>query len=111
MKHFAPFGDAVAQVDAIVTAKWSIPIIRLLLDGPARFTRLKDQLAGVSSNILTARLRDLEHRGIIQRITLPPPADCEVYGLTPRGLAAEPVVLAITHWSKSFEGNGERQGM
>ena len=107
MKEVAPFGDAIAQVDEIVTAKWSIPVIRTLLDGPARFTRLKVQLAGISPNILTARVRDLEDRGIVQRSTLPPPADCEVYELTPKGLAA-PLVLAMERWSQSFESSGER---
>lgn len=111
MKQVTPFGNAIAQVDAIVAAKWGIAVIRILLDGPARFTRLKVLLAGVSPNILTARLRNLEDRGIIQRSTLPPPADCEVYELTPKGLAARPVVQAMAHWSKSFEGSGERQGI
>lgn len=107
MKHDAPFGDAIAEVDEIITAKWSISVIRVLLDGPARFNRLKILLGGISSKVLTARLRNLEHRGIIQRSTLRPPAECEVYGLTSKGLAARPVVLAIAQWSTSFEGSGK----
>jgi DNA-binding HxlR family transcriptional regulator len=107
MKQVARFGHVIAQVDEIVTAKWSNPVIRILPDGPVRFTRLKVQLASVSSDILTARLRDLEDRGIIQHSILLPPVDCEVYRLTPRGASSTSCGVGSRAVVKSFEGRGK----
>jgi len=102
MKRRPPSNDPQVIVDTIISAKWSVPIIRTLLDGPARFSRIRTEIPAMTANILTSRLRDLEGYGVIQRTLLPPPADCEVYELTSRGEAARPVIMAISHWKSHF---------
>jgi hypothetical protein len=47
---------------------------------------------------LTARLKDLEGKGILRRTTLPPPAGSKVYELTDLGRSLEPVVIALSRW-------------
>jgi DNA-binding HxlR family transcriptional regulator len=52
--------------------------------GPTRFGALRRQIDGISSRLLTERLRDLEEKGFIYRHyepTIPPAA---TYGLTKR---------------------------
>ena len=89
-----------AVADQILSTKWIIPILRVLARGPARFGRIKMLVTGISSNILIARLRNLETNGIVRRNELPHPADRQVYELTPLGLGAVTVLKAIADWTE-----------
>ena len=55
-------------------------------------------LSGIGTNILAARLRDLEAGGVIARRTLPPPAASRVYELTEYGQALKPVLRELGLW-------------
>ena len=78
--------------------RWALLIVRELLLGPKRFTDLRTGLPAASPNVLSQRLRELEASGVVERQTLPPPTGARVYGLTERGAALEPVVLALGRW-------------
>lgn len=45
--------------------RWTLLVVAALLDGPRRFGELAEGVPGVATNVLTARLRDLERDGII----------------------------------------------
>ncbi|MES2044646.1 MAG: winged helix-turn-helix transcriptional regulator [Pseudomonadota bacterium] len=83
----------------LVGERWSLLIVRELLLGPRRFGALRTGLPGVSANVLTQRLAGLEASGIIERRMLPPPANVQVYALTPWGQECEPVVLGLARWA------------
>lgn len=51
----------------IVGERWTILMIRELIAGPRRFTDLIAGLPGISTNLLTERLKDLEQHGVIRR--------------------------------------------
>jgi len=82
----------------VVGERWALLVVRELLLGPKRFTDLRTGLPHASSNILSERLRDLEHGGVIQRRKLPPPAASTVYELTEWGRELEPVVTQLGAW-------------
>lgn len=94
------YGDAcgVARALDIVGERWALMIVRELLLGPKRFTDIRTGLPSLSPDVLAQRLRDLEAAGVLERRTLPPPAASQVYVLTPRGLALEPVIIALGRW-------------
>jgi DNA-binding MarR family transcriptional regulator len=48
--------------------------------------------------LLAKRLRDLEHAGLIARVTSPPPAAADLFELTPRGRELEAVLAALGQW-------------
>lgn len=52
---------------AILGNKWSFHIIRLLSDGERGFNEMKRELEGITSTMLSRRLKQLESRGIIVR--------------------------------------------
>ena len=80
----------------LVTERWALLIIRDLLVGPRRYTDLKQGLPKIPTNILAARLKELQEGGVIRRIPL---ARCGlVYELTEYGRELEPVVLALGRW-------------
>ena len=88
----------IARALDAVGDRWAMLVVRELIFGPKRFSQLRDGLHGVSPNVLSQRLRDLEDGGIVRRDALDPPAAVAVYGLTARGLALEPILLELGRW-------------
>jgi DNA-binding HxlR family transcriptional regulator len=66
--------------------------------GPKRFTDLRSDLPGISPNVLSQRLDEFEHLGVVHRRKLPPPAAAWVYELTDWGRELEPVLMALGRW-------------
>jgi DNA-binding HxlR family transcriptional regulator len=95
------YDDACGTALALefVGERWSLLIIRELLLGPRRFSEIRAGLPGLSANVLTQRLVGLEDAGILVREKLPPPANVQVYVLTPWGYDAEPIVMALGRWA------------
>ncbi|MCG3206735.1 MAG: hypothetical protein FOGNACKC_00334 [Anaerolineae bacterium] len=86
----------------IIGERWTILIIRELMTGPRRFTDLMDGLPGISTNLLSERLKNLELQEILSRRILPPPAGSTVYELTAVGLALEKSLLELGKWGSQF---------
>jgi DNA-binding HxlR family transcriptional regulator len=74
-------------------------VMRELMLGPKRFGDLRNDLPGISANVLTQRLEGLEAAGLLIRRRLPPPASTQVYELTPWGYEAEPIVQSLGKWA------------
>jgi DNA-binding HxlR family transcriptional regulator len=88
----------IARALDVVGERWALLVVRELLFGPQRFSDLRGALPGVSSNLLTDRLRELEGRGVVRRRVLPPPAGSSIYELTDRGRGLEAVLNALGEW-------------
>ncbi|MEU5551071.1 winged helix-turn-helix transcriptional regulator [Micromonospora sp. NPDC047793] len=88
----------IARALDVVGERWALLVVRELLFGPKRFTDLHRGLPGMSQNVLTQRLRELESSGILARHRALPPATGLIYELTERGRALEPVLLALGDW-------------
>jgi len=94
------YGDrcGIARALDLVGERWALLVVRELLLGPKRFTDLRAGLPHVGPDVLAQRLRELQAAGIVRRRRLPPPVPAQVYELTTRGAALEPVVLALGRW-------------
>ncbi len=88
----------VARALDVVGERWALLVVRELLLGPKRFTDLAGGLPGLSQNVLSQRLRELEDAGVVERVRLGPPVGSRVYRLTPRGAELEAVLLALARW-------------
>lgn len=86
----------------IVGERWTLLVVRELVAGPRRFKDLLDGLPGISTNLLSERLRNLEQQGLIQRRVLPPPAASSVYELTALGESLETSLLELGKWGSQF---------
>jgi DNA-binding HxlR family transcriptional regulator len=82
----------------LVGDRWALLIVRELMHGPKRYTDLVDHLHGIGTNILAARLRDLEGNGVVSRRTLPPPAASKIYELTDYGRQLRPAMRELALW-------------
>jgi DNA-binding HxlR family transcriptional regulator len=88
----------VAHALGLVGERWSLLVVRELLDGPKRYTDLAEGLPGIGTNILASRLRELEKAGVVQKRRLPPPAAANVYELTPYGEELREPLYALGRW-------------
>jgi DNA-binding HxlR family transcriptional regulator len=88
----------VARALDLVGERWALLVVRDLLLGPKRFTDLRRGLPGIGTNVLAARLQELERNGVVERRTLPPPAASTVYELTEYGRTLEGPLLALGRW-------------
>jgi DNA-binding HxlR family transcriptional regulator len=88
----------VAHALDLVGDRWALLVVRELVHGPKRYTDLADHLPGIGTNILAARLRDLEACGIVSKRTLPPPAASRVYELTDYGRELRSVIRELALW-------------
>jgi DNA-binding HxlR family transcriptional regulator len=94
-----------ARALEVVGERWALLVVRDLLVGPKRFTDLLRGLPGIPSNILTARLKELENAGVVRRRVLPRPARAVVYELTEYGLELEGVVVELGRWGAKTLGD------
>ena len=92
----------VTQALELVGERWALLIIRDLLVGPRRYGELAAGLPRIPTNILAARLKELQAAGVIRRA---PRSRVIIYELTPYGRELEPVVLALGAWG--FKAMGE----
>lgn len=79
----------------LVGERWALLVLRDLLFGPKRFSDLQRGLPGIPSNILTARLKELEESGVIQRRALPRPPGGVAYESTEDGRRLERAVIKL----------------
>ncbi|MEO1287943.1 MAG: winged helix-turn-helix transcriptional regulator [Chloroflexota bacterium] len=89
---------AIASALDLIGERWSLLVIRNLLAGSKRFSDLMKGLPGISTNILTNRLKSLEDHAIITTVYLPPPAASTVYQLTAQGRGLIPALSALAQW-------------
>jgi DNA-binding HxlR family transcriptional regulator len=99
---YAEHGDACAAAHAmdVVGDRWAVIVIRELMLGPKRFSDLLAGMLGATPTVLTARLRDLERAGVVDRVELAPPARVPVYRLTEWGLEFQAILQALGQWAQ-----------
>jgi DNA-binding HxlR family transcriptional regulator len=93
----------VARTLDVIGERWTILILRDLFvrgGGPLRYQDFERSLEGVSPNTLSARLKALMERGIIDRRFYeehPPRAE---YFLTEKGRTLGPILKALYEWGQ-----------
>src|SRR5579863_7087118 len=90
---------SVAKALDVVGDRWTLLIIReLLLQGPCRYTDLRNGLPGIATNLLAQRLRELEAAGVVAREDAPPPIATTLFKLTRRGRGLDGAISALGLW-------------
>lgn len=88
----------IGKVLAIVGDKWTVMIVRVLVERPHRFNELKRTIGGISQQMLTRTLKALERDGMVSRTvrpTVPPQVE---YALTNLGQSLAVPVRALGAW-------------
>lgn len=93
----------VARTLNIVGERWTILVLRDLSRGRRRYADLLKSLDGISTNLLSDRLKRLEDCGMAERVFYsdhPPRAE---YRLTEKGRAFVPVLVALKQYGERWE--------
>jgi DNA-binding HxlR family transcriptional regulator len=95
MTGLRSYGDpcGIARALDVIGERWALPIVREMLYGPRRFSDMRVSL-GVSPNVLTQRLGELEESGVVQRRS----AGGALYELTEWGKELHPILLQLGRW-------------
>jgi DNA-binding HxlR family transcriptional regulator len=94
----------IAYSLGLVGERWTLLVVRELYYGPKRYTDLVDNLPGIGTNILAARLKELEASGLVEKRRLPPPAASMVYELTENGRLLRPVLHELVRFGARLIG-------
>jgi DNA-binding HxlR family transcriptional regulator len=86
----------------VLARPWNGLIIASLEDGPVRFGELLGRIEHVGDRMLSARLKELQVRGVVERRVLPGPPVGVEYELTPAGRGFKQVFLAIARWGETL---------
>jgi DNA-binding HxlR family transcriptional regulator len=95
-RQYCPVYDAIQ----VLQEKWTMHIVRALLDGPMGFNELGRTVGGCNPATLKVRLDHLEALGILRRTVhsqMPPRTS---YELAPSGVALQRVIDAIDAWAR-----------
>jgi DNA-binding HxlR family transcriptional regulator len=91
----------IAQTLNIIGDRWTLLVVHEILAGRTTFNEIKKELKGISSNLLSDRLKFLEKAGLIESemYSVHPPR--YEYKLTPSGKELEGVFNAIILWGRN----------
>lgn len=86
----------------VIGRKWTVLILREMFLGVNQFNRLEENVEGITSKVLSQRLKELQRHGIVERrIVSEAPIRVE-YGLSELGQQLGPVLLAAASFSMRF---------
>jgi DNA-binding HxlR family transcriptional regulator len=89
--QFCPVAKAMELLDE----RWTMLVIRELLEGSRTFNALRRGVPRISPALLSARLQRLRRAGVIERYQ---DGNRVSYALTPAGRELHPVIEAIGRW-------------
>jgi DNA-binding HxlR family transcriptional regulator len=107
MKRFTktPSPCAIAGLLELLTRPWTLHILwALSTNGPMRFGVLRKNVDGISSRVLTERLRTLEDKGFVFRDYQPTIPPAVTYGITDRMKDIEKVLTQLEALARKWQG-------
>lgn len=104
------YGQAcnVARTLDLVGERWTLLLLRELSTGSRSYSQLAESLPGMGTNLLAARLRQLESDDLIERERVIGMRKRRLYRLTERGRMIEPVLVEMVRFGlrSGIKGSG-----
>jgi DNA-binding HxlR family transcriptional regulator len=103
-------GSAGSPLDAAlerVGDRWTLLLAAALMEGPARFSDLAEDIPAIAPNILTQRLRQMEQDGLVVSHAYSTRPPRYAYELTAAGRELKGAVDALTGWGAARTGQPE----
>jgi DNA-binding HxlR family transcriptional regulator len=86
----------------LVGRRWTGAILRVLMDGPMRFSEVAQAVPELSDRLLSERMKELEARGIVQRTVHPGPPVRVEYSLSKMGCELGPALSELQDWARRW---------
>jgi DNA-binding HxlR family transcriptional regulator len=91
----------LAAIDVIGT-EWRLAIVHRLLNGPQRFSEILRSNKHLNAKTLSATLKFLESRNVVQRTVVSTRPFSVVYSLTEMGLGLAPAARELRLWGEHW---------
>jgi DNA-binding HxlR family transcriptional regulator len=88
----------------LVGKRWTGAILRVLMDGPLRFSEIGQAVPELSDRLLSERMKELEGRGIVVRTVIPGPPLRVEYALSEMGRQLGPALSELQRWAERWLG-------
>src|SRR5438105_4157951 len=86
----------------LIGRRWTGAILRVLMDGPLRFSEIAAAVPEMSDRLCSERMKELEARGIVERQVHPGPPVRVSYALTDMGDALGPALAELKSWAQAW---------
>jgi DNA-binding HxlR family transcriptional regulator len=90
------------QASELIGRRWTGAIIFVMLRKSCRFAALREAIPQITDRMLSQRLQELEHEGILERVVVPHTPVRVEYTLTRKGRALGKAIGAITAWAHTW---------
>ncbi|HEY0319107.1 MAG TPA: helix-turn-helix domain-containing protein [Solirubrobacterales bacterium] len=90
----------------LIGKRWTGAIVCALTDGPMRFGQLGKAVPGLSDRLLSQRLRELEHQGIVEREVEAGTPVRVTYSLSEAGRDLGPSIYELKIWARRWRCGG-----
>ena len=97
--HCCPFYHEAIE---LVGRRWTGAIIRVLMERPMRFSEVGQAVPELSDRLLSARMKELEARGIVERTVHPGPPVRVEYSLSRMGRELGPALSQLQDWAQRW---------
>ena len=105
-----PQGCPMGACMALIGGAWTTNLVWQLSGGPRRFGELIKDIPGISPKMLTARLRELDDKGVVDRTVTPTSPPSVEYSLSEMGQELVPVIDSIVRVvTRLIEGRPSRR--
>ncbi len=92
----------------LVGRRWTGAILRVLMERPMRFSEIGQAIPELSDRLLSARIKELEARGMVRRtVHAGPPVRVE-YALSEMGRELGPALTELQQWAQRWLGRPAR---
>jgi DNA-binding HxlR family transcriptional regulator len=86
----------------LVGRRWTGAILRVLMDGPLRFSEIAQAVPELSDRLLSERMKELEARRIVERTVISGPPLRVEYELSRMGRELEPALSELQRWANRW---------
>src|ERR1700722_18577512 len=86
----------------LVGRRWTGAILRVLMDGPLRFSEVSQTIPELSDRLLSERMKELESRGLVKRTVIPGRPLGDRYELSGRARGLELAMTEIETWAQRW---------
>ncbi len=92
----------VTYTMGVIGGKWKPIILYLISKEVNRFGILQRKIDGISKQMLTKQLRELESDGILERVIYPEIPPRVEYFITPKGASLFPIINSMQEWGRDY---------
>ena len=92
----------------LIGRRWTGAVLQVLMGGRTRYCDIRAAIPDVSDRMLSERLKELEHEGIVVRVVTPDTPVRVEYELSEKGRGLERVLQAVAEWAHHWPETSAR---